>query len=427
MHTPHFQRGAILLQQHRHDLAEQEFRQALVDDPHSELAHAMLALCLRQLDRSAEGVEEARAAIGLDPELALGHFALALNLLDQKQRPAALAASREAVRLDPHDADHHSVEALVHLSGDNYQESLAAAERGLACDPKHTRCQNLRALALRQLGRADEALAASEEVLAESPENSLAHTVRAWAFLEQGNVPQALVHFSEALRLDPNDEFARQGMIEALKSRYRVYRWFFAFRLWMARLGSRLQWVFIIGLLVFMRVASAAGRANPALKRPAQIVVGLYLLFVFFSWTGEPLSDFLLRLNRFGRQALNRYETWTANAVGGCLLLAIASALVGCVSATLRYPGLAGGVVFLTLIIPVAGMFSRRSGWPQWTMGGVTTLIALLACASLGLSLLFIAGGEQEAGDGAALIAGLIAVIGSAASTWIGLATPKRD
>ena len=427
MQNPHFQRGAILLQQQRHDLAEQEFRQALFDAPHNELAHAMLALCLRQLDRPAEGAAEARAAIGLNPELALGHYALALNLLDQKQRPAALTACREAVRLDPHDADFHAAEAAIELTSEHFREALAAADRALACHPKHTPSLNLRAMALRHLGRSGEAQVASGQVLAEAPEDALAHAVHAWNYLERGRVADALTHFAEALRLDPNDDFARRGMIEALKARYRVYRWFFAFRVWMARLGSRLQWVFIIGLLVFMRAASAAGRANPAFKRPAQVVVGLYLLFVFFSWAGEPLSDFLLRLNRFGRQALNRYETWTANAVGGCLLLAIASALVGCVSSTLRYPGLAGGVVFLTLIIPVAGTFSRRSGWPQWTMGGVASLIAVLACASLGLSLLLIAAGDQDTGDGAAIMAGLIAVIGSAASTWIGLATPKRD
>jgi hypothetical protein len=216
-------------------------------------------------------------------------------------------------------------------------------------------------------------------------------------------------------------------MVEALKARYRVYRWFFGFRVWMARLGTRAQWIFIIGLLIFMRMTSAAGRAVPTLKLPAQIIVGIYLGFVFFSWAGEPLSNFLLRLNRFGRQALNRQETWIANIVGGCLLLAIASALVGCAGTTLRYPGFAGCAVFVCLILPASAAVTRQSGWPRRTMAGMAVMIAGLSSLALALSLLSIGMGEPDGGQLLATLAALVAVLGAAGCSWLGLVLPKGD
>ncbi|MDB5311521.1 MAG: tetratricopeptide repeat protein [Gemmataceae bacterium] len=45
-----------------------------------------------------------------------------------------------------------------------------------------------------------------------------------WALLHARQPAEALTHFREALRLDPTNEWARDGLIEALKARYWVYR-----------------------------------------------------------------------------------------------------------------------------------------------------------------------------------------------------------
>ena len=44
--SPHYDRALLLYQQSRYDLAEQELRQALANEPNDAFAHALLALCL---------------------------------------------------------------------------------------------------------------------------------------------------------------------------------------------------------------------------------------------------------------------------------------------------------------------------------------------------------------------------------------------
>jgi hypothetical protein len=41
----YLERGLLLYQQQRHDMAEQELRRALIDEPGEAMSHALFALC----------------------------------------------------------------------------------------------------------------------------------------------------------------------------------------------------------------------------------------------------------------------------------------------------------------------------------------------------------------------------------------------
>ena len=56
------------------------------------------------------------------------------------------------------------------------------------------------------------------EALGRNPENAHTNANQGWSLLHGGQPGKALEHFREALRLDPDLEFARAGMVEALKA-----------------------------------------------------------------------------------------------------------------------------------------------------------------------------------------------------------------
>jgi hypothetical protein len=256
------------------------------------------------------------------------------------------------------------------------------AEEGLALDPEHAGCTNLRAMALVKLGRTAEAGDTIDAALARVPETSATHANRGWTLLEQGKADAALGHFREALRLDPENEWARRGIVEALKAHNPVYAVMLRYFLWMSRLSRGAQWGVIVGGYFLNRMLTGAAAGNPDLAPwvlPFRIV---YVAFVLLTWTAEPLFNLLLRLNRFGRLALSREQIVESNWIGGVILLALLS-LGACVVQGFDSPFLMAAMVFGFLIIPVAGTFKTSLGWPRNVMWAYTVVLAALGLVSL--------------------------------------------
>jgi tetratricopeptide (TPR) repeat protein len=246
-------------------------------------------------------------------------------------------------------------------------------------------CTNCRAEALVQLGRRGEAGEALETALAEDPEDSHTHANKGWALLHAGQPKQALEHFKEALRIDPENEWARAGIVEALKARNFLYRWLLAYFLWMSRLSAGMQWGIILGGYFLIRFLGSAARENPALGPYVLPIQIIYMLFAILTWTAPHLFNLLLRLDKYGRYALSDDQIMGANCVGGVLLVGVLLLGAGIYwgSVLLAIAGLG----CIGLMIPVGGTFTRM-GRARLVLG-VYTLV-LVAVGLGGVTLAFL-------------------------------------
>jgi tetratricopeptide (TPR) repeat protein len=234
-------------------------------------------------------------------------------------------------------------------------------------------------MALVKLGRRTEAGAALGDALSRDPEDALTHANQGWTLLEQRQPDKALEHFREALRLDPNLEWAREGIVEGLKARHFLYRQMLRYFLRMRRLSARAQWGVIFGLLIAQRMLSSG---LPAELAPlGRILFWGLLVFVFLTWTADPLFNLLLRLNPLGRLALSREQVWASNCVGLCLLLAYLALVWWAISADSTF-GLAA-LMAGWLVIPVAGTFKCPYGWPRLLMALYTVVLAAMGVGAL--------------------------------------------
>ena len=389
-------RVQLLMQQNRPALAVDELRRQLTLDPHEPVAHALLALCLLDLDQPAEAQQEAELAIHIYPEYDLAFYALALAQHQQHRPKEAMAAINQALALDPADADYYHLLGSLRLESNQWQAALQATRTGLTFDAEHAGLHSLQARALARQGRSAEAAQAASEALGYGAESSSVQAQAGWVALETNRHKEALGHFREALRLDPTSEFAREGLVEALKAHYWVYRMFMRFVYWSGTLGDGVRRGLFLGARIVVRFV-----------RP---LLPVYLVFVFMSWFSDVIFESLLRFNPYGRLALSPQQTKHSNLF--LELLAVALAAVGLRLAVPQLPATDTlAMVALGLLFPLTGTWRLPVGTPTWQRSRWAGFaLASVGLLSVALKLLGVSG------EGLAF---MVFLFGTLAYTWV--------
>ena len=380
--SAHLARAQLLLAQSRPADAEREAMLALAAQPDDTAALALLALSRSEQRKGPEALAAAESAIGLAPDSAHLHYVHALTLHRLDRDADARRAVGEALRLDPEDSNNFSLLASIELALRNWPAALEAAEQALALDPEHVNAANLRAMALVRLGRKEEAMATVDFALHRAPENAFSHANQGWNCLHRNDPKKAQEHFREALPLEPDLEYARQGMLEALKARNPVYRGMLAYFLWIGRLSGKLQWAFIIGIWFGGRAVRSLATAQPQLGWVLWPLLILFYVFIYLSWTAMPMFNLLLRFDRFGRHVLSRDQRIASNWFGLALAGALGSAgwwLTGGGD-----PAFLATIFLAVLSICVAATFGR-TGRSRTILASVTAVLAVFAGGTMAL------------------------------------------
>ena len=402
MQNAHFQRGSLLYHQGRYAEAVGELRQQLGQNAYDPMSHGLLALCLAEQEKFDEATHHAQQSVVAAPDVAFGHYALAQVMLHRNRYGEARASILEAIRCNPYDADYFAVLASLHLRESDWRAALEAADQGLAIEPEHPLCTNLRAQSLVNLGDRRSAAQTMGEALARRPDDPYTHANQGWALLHQGEPYKAMEHFREALRLDPELEWARAGIVEAMKARNFIYRWMLAYFLWMARLKPGVRWGIVIGAYFANRVIRGIAENSPELAPFLYPLLYAYFGFALMTWLAYPLFNLLLRVNRFGRYALSADQIRGANVLAACIVATLAC--LAAAVATGEEAIYLATLLFVLLSLPASAIYVCDDGWPRHAMLAMTGGLALLV-------LLAVAMGISDAawGSGLAPLARIVA------------------
>jgi len=377
--SPNFARAELLISQGRYDLAEEHVRRALADDPDHFLPHAWLAMCLNEREQFGAATEEAQQAVGLAPDEPFSHYILAHVLSSRNMPKQAEAAILQAIELDPSESAYWGLLSGLKLQAREYQAALDAADRGLQCDPEDTMCLNARGMAQQGLGLKLDAERTIEGALRRRPDDAATHANMGWSMLHQSEPRRAMEHFREALRLEPGMEWARRGIVEAMKARVFVYRWILAYFLWMQRLPSQVQWGIILGAMFGSRIVRSLGKTYPAAAPFMNALLIAYFVFCATTWLAVPLFNLILRLDRFGRLVLSKSETFAANMLGLALVPTIATGIGWAVGGVSGPVWLDRFFIVAPFCIPVAMAGGCREGLPRRLMWSVAAAAVCVA------------------------------------------------
>jgi tetratricopeptide (TPR) repeat protein len=330
---------------HKYSLVLKEIDSYLSLDPENARAYALKALAYLGKKEAKEALENARKAVSLGPENDYHHYVLSLvNLNLTKDYKKAELSIKEALRLNPEIPDYYDVLALLKMIKQEYTEALALCEKGLELDPENADCLSTRARVLTKLGKKNDANLDLNEALRSDPENPQTLASAGWVRLENGDRKGALEAFRDSLKIQPDNEYARNGLIQALKARSFLFRQYLKYVFWLSRLGKGWRWGLIIGIYVLVRLLSLSPAMLP--------ILGLYILFVLSIWLVDPIFNLFLRLDRYGKYALNKSEIIASNLVAAAIVLAIITGILAIV-VDLEYL-ITGAAALLLMTIPIS-------------------------------------------------------------------------
>ncbi|MCQ4120946.1 tetratricopeptide repeat protein [Rhodococcus tibetensis] len=218
------ERARILMAVRRHLDAERELRRALSDEPQHAEAHAVLAVVLAGLDRSAESVIEAHESVRLAPDWWYPHYVVGRVFYNAGHNDEALQAALAATKIDPTVSSVWTLIARVHMARRELVWAMGAIREGLAHDPENSELLSLMSIALINTGDVPGALAWAERAVSLAPESPFAHLAYGFAVRATDKPERAYATFREALRLDPTMDAAREALVETVKRRNSLYR-----------------------------------------------------------------------------------------------------------------------------------------------------------------------------------------------------------
>lgn len=314
----------VLLSQGKFDHAEMILEGLMATGFEEMSIVRMMALAKIGKSNFSQAEELCRMLISRQPDEALPHYLLALIREHNRDFAAAHQHVDEAIRLEPSNPEFFAYKANLYLQRQEYNRALEYADTGLRLDAENIQALNARASALIGLNRKDEAFMTINKSLETDPENADTHANMGWSLLHLGKSDEALEHFKTSLQLEPSSQFAKNGLLEAMKARFPVYRYFLMAMLYLGKMGSKNKWAWIIGGYILYRVLLRTAKQFEAVKPFLTPLIIVLALFFISSWIFSPLMNLYLLTNKYGRYSLEPGQKESARFVG----IALAAGLI---------------------------------------------------------------------------------------------------
>ena len=320
-----------LLNQERFAEAQKEIKSYLSSDPENAHALSLLAQAYLGLGQHAKADQIVDRVLALEPSSPSVLYLKAVTLFQLGQNKKSLKFIENVLAFNPSVAEAHGLKSLILFNEADFEESLTASNAGLQIDPENEMCLNQRSRALLKLGRKEEQIEADRQALKSNPMNPNTHATVGYSELEKGNISKAKEHFREALRIHPNHEYARYGMLQAIKSSNLYYRLVMMYFFWMQGLKSQVRWLVVIGGYILIQFLDGVSNQLGPFKPAADVVLVLYMIFAISTWIIGPVSNVFLFFHSFGKFVLSDEEKKTAKMcaallgfiiIGGSLMLA---------------------------------------------------------------------------------------------------------
>jgi tetratricopeptide (TPR) repeat protein len=263
--------------------------------------------------------------------------------------------------------------------------------------PHYATVHRQRSVALRFLKRLAEARAAAETALSLEPNSFYSHLILGGVALAQRDANASAAAYREALRLDPSSADARRGLLVAMKMRNLVYRGVIRVTTPFYRLPAFVRVVVLLGLM-------ATG-------------IGAFVIvpYVLVGGVTDPIANFVLRFDRYGRHLLTPRQVADADVISVILLAVVSGIVVGLCGARMEFVVCA---VFAGALLP--WVRSVRNCRPGRDSRRMAAYVALLAASGIASAILVRMSGAAYADAWLPIWAGVVGAAGLFGALYAG-------
>lgn len=372
----------ILLRQGNYVEAERILKELLSEDAYNVSLIALLAEVKLQQGQLDDAESIINQAIGQSPDRPYAFFVRARLKIQKDNWNAAEVDLQTCISMNPEDPDFFAVLAQVKLLRKQFQTALETADQALALDPENILALNTRSTALLKLNQKEASFETIQGALRNDPNNAYTHANYGWGLLEKRDHKKALEHFKEALKHDPNNDFAKMGMMEAMKAANPLYRWYLQYQFWIGKLTAQYQWGVIVGFYFLQKGLRYLSTIN---KSWATVIDPLILILAFIAlltWMMRPLGNCWLRFHKFGKWLLPEHEIKTANYVVVAVCVFVLGILAYLISGDTNFHTIT--VFGFAMVIPL-GMMLDPNKKTKW-MVAYAALMAITGIAAIAIS-----------------------------------------
>ncbi|HVM50094.1 MAG TPA: tetratricopeptide repeat protein [Candidatus Acidoferrum sp.] len=222
----HANLGSALVNKGRFDEAISHLQESLrlrPDDgvPQDELAqvHNNLGIALVNNGHIDDAVGQLEQAIHLQPDHADAHYNLGIALAKAGRGDDAISQYREVIRLQPDNAMAHYNLGVALARNGEMDEAISHYQEVIRLKPDCAIVRNDLGSALFKKGHLDEAISHYQQAIRLRPDYAMAHYNLGNALAKQGQLDEAIREFQEALRLQPDYANARRNLSAALAAK----------------------------------------------------------------------------------------------------------------------------------------------------------------------------------------------------------------
>lgn len=309
------ERAEILIDQNKPKQAEPFLKEALQSNLDNDYAFYLYHRIYADQDNYQKALEMIDQAIKIAPDEDFYWFHKALILFRLDDLDKAEDLTNKAIAKNPLDGLYFNLIALINFRKKDFEKALDFANRGLKLMPNNVTILNTKSLTLNALGRKEEASETIDGAIQQDPDNAFTHSNLGWSLLKEGKREEAIEHFKESLRIDPINNPAKEGLLEAIKSKYYLYALFLKYQFWLENKSQGFQWAFIIGFVVVRNVVSKLGKNYPTLETYTTPIVYLLLVAALSSWLINPVITVFLNFTKEGKWILQGTEKRKADVL----------------------------------------------------------------------------------------------------------------